>query len=136
MAVDELAYRTLIAFRGHSHITNVLTHISGGNWRRVEQALRAIFDPETGPAGLSELSRNILDLICAERGVTGRILKPFFHSLVHGLLVQELAERTIWRLTALYLGVDRTARAAIEPPQSNGRRPTIRKIKRRCRYVD
>jgi hypothetical protein len=114
ISVDELAYRTLIAFREHSHINNILTHISGANWRRVEQELRAIFEPATEPAGLSALSRNMLDLICAERGVTGRILKPLFESFLRGLLERELAERTIWRVSALYRGVDRKAREAIE----------------------
>ncbi|WP_296712344.1 hypothetical protein [Rhodoblastus sp.] len=114
MAVDELAYRTLIAFRSHSHINNVLTHISGGNWERVEQELRVIFDPTAAPASLSGLARNILDLICAERGVTGRILKPFFLSFVRGLLERELAERTIRRVRALYLGVGISAREAME----------------------
>ncbi len=114
MAADELAYRTLIAFRSHSHINNVLTHISGGNWGRVEQELRAIFDLTAAPASLSGLARNILDLMCVERGVTGRILKPFFLSFLRGLLEQEFAERTIRRVTALYLGADCTAHEAME----------------------
>lgn len=105
MVVDELAFRPLVAFRGQSHINNVLTHVSGDNWKRVEQELRAIFDPVTEHADLSPLAHNILDLMCAERGVTGRIQKPFFDSFVHGLLEQELAKQTIRRLTALYLGV-------------------------------
>lgn len=114
MSADELAYRTLVAFREHSHVNNILTHISGADWKRVEQELRAIFDPATEPAGLSALARNMLDLMCAERGVTGRILKPLFDSFLRGLLERELAERTIWRASALYLGVDRKAREAIE----------------------
>ena len=101
MSVDELAYRTLVAFRGHSHTNNVLTHNSGGNWGRVEEELRVIFEPATEPADLSDLAHNILDLMCAERGVTGRILKPLFQSFVRGLLEHELAEGTIRRVSAL-----------------------------------
>ena len=76
IAVGDLAFLVVAAFRRHPHINNVLTHISDANWERVEQALRAILDPLAASRDLSPLARNIVDLMCADRGVTGRILKP------------------------------------------------------------
>jgi len=111
---DDLAFRTRVAFRSHSHINNVLTHISGGDWNRVEETLRVIFDPMVERAGLSPLARNILDLVCAERGVTGRILKPYFRAFLHDLLEPELAARIISRLAALYSGAERSAKNAVK----------------------
>ncbi len=32
LSIDELAFRVLVAFRVHPHLSNVLTHISGANW--------------------------------------------------------------------------------------------------------
>lgn len=114
ISADELAFRTRVAFRSHPHVNNVFTHISGGDWGRVEESLRAIFDPMAARAGLSPLARNILDLLDAERGVTGRILKPYFRAFVYELLQPELAARIISRLAALYLDLDRTTREAVD----------------------
>ena len=47
IAVGDLAFLVVAAFRRQPHINNVLTHISGANWQRVEQAQRAILDPLT-----------------------------------------------------------------------------------------
>ncbi len=104
ISLDELAFRARAAFRSHPHVNNVVTHISGGDWKRVEATLRAIFDPIAERAGLSALARNILDLLCAERGVTGRILKPYFRAFLHQLLEPELAAGLISRLAALHIG--------------------------------
>lgn len=41
---------------------------------------------------LSPLAENILTLICAERGVTGRILKPYFRDVLQAILHVEQAE--------------------------------------------
>jgi hypothetical protein len=79
------------AFRRHPHINSVLTHISGANWLRVEKALRAILDPLTAGSDLSPLARNIVDLMCADRGVTGRILKPYFRGFLSRILSPHLA---------------------------------------------
>jgi len=81
-----LALALVASFRAHSHINNVMTHISGARWDHIEHALHNILDPVAVPAGLSRLEANILDLLCAERGVTGRILKPYFCSVLERLL--------------------------------------------------
>ncbi|WP_417417963.1 hypothetical protein [Hoeflea sp.] len=74
------------AFRAHSHINNVMTHVSGARWDEIERALHIILDIAAVPAGLSRLEANIVDLLCAERGVTGRIFKPYFETLLARLL--------------------------------------------------
>ena len=91
IAVGDLAFLVVAAFRRQPHISNVLTHISGANWGRVEQALRAILDPFTASRDLTPLARNIVDLMCADRGVTGRILKPYFRDLLARILSPHLA---------------------------------------------
>ena len=88
--VDRLVFSMVTAFRAHPHISNVMTHISRGSWARVEAALRELVDPTRGSGCLSPLARNLVDLCCAERGVTGRIMKPF----VEELLVVAAGRRT------------------------------------------
>ncbi|WP_047028543.1 hypothetical protein [Hoeflea sp. IMCC20628] len=84
--LEVLAGDLVAAFRAHSHINNVMTHISGARWDHVEHALHIILNSAAPPVGLSRLEANILDLICAERGVTGRIIKPFLETLLARLL--------------------------------------------------
>lgn len=84
--LDVLASALVAAFRAHSHINNVMTHISGARWDDIERALHVILNSVAVPFGLSRLEANIIDLICAERGVTGRIFKPYFEMLLTRLL--------------------------------------------------
>lgn len=97
-----LALALVASFRGHSHINNVMTHISGARWDHIEHALRNILDPVAAPAGMSRLEANILDLLCAERGVTGRILKPYFCSVLERLLPPGPTVRLQANLQTLY----------------------------------
>ncbi|WEX08597.1 hypothetical protein [Chelativorans sp. AA-79] len=83
---EELARALLAAFRRHPHVNNVMTHISHGQWDRVEEALRAILDPTAAAGTLSPLAINIVELIAAEQGVTGRILSLFMKELLARLL--------------------------------------------------
>lgn len=103
MAVPELTFFIVAAFRRHQHINNVLTHISGGSWSRIEQALQVIVDPEASGCDLSPLARNIIDLICANRGVTGRIVKPYYRELLVGALGETVARRLIAHVTCLFI---------------------------------
>ena len=48
------------AFRAHSHINNVMTHVSGARWDRIERALHIILDIADVPADLSRLEANIV----------------------------------------------------------------------------
>jgi hypothetical protein len=109
LSTADLAFRVFAAFRAHPHISNVLTNISLSNWTRVEDALRAILDPATTSDRLSPLAHNILDLMCAERGITGRILKPYFHAVLHRLLDQSSAARLIGQAETLLAQLERTA---------------------------
>ena len=106
LSTAELAFRIFAVFRGHPHISNVLTHISRANWTQVERELNAILDPTATSDRLSSLARNIVDLMCAERGVTGKILKPYFHAALQRLLGPDEAERLIRHAEALFLDLE------------------------------
>lgn len=89
---NDLAFSAVAALHRHPHLSNVLTHISLSNWPRIEQTMRVILDPATQRHDLTPLARNILDLMIAERGVTGRIFKPYFHALLTALAGANRAE--------------------------------------------
>lgn len=112
IAVGDLAFLVVAAFRRHPHINNVLTHISGANRQRVEQAQRAILDPLTASRDLTPLARNILDLMCADRGVTGRILKPYFRGLLARILSPHLAGLLTDHVSFLFLELELESRLA------------------------
>lgn len=105
LSTAELAFRIFAVFRGHPHISNVLTHISRSNWTQVERELNIILNPTT-TGGLSSLARNIVDLMCAERGMTGKILKPYFHAALQRLLGPDEAEQLIRHVEALFLEIE------------------------------
>jgi hypothetical protein len=81
-AVDDLSFALVALLRAEGHLCNVLTHIASGDWRAVEQAIVAILSPRTSSKKLSDLARNILELACDNRGVTGRIMGPFFFDAI------------------------------------------------------
>lgn len=101
--VHELAFRMVAAFRAHPHINNVLTHVSRSDWAAVERALRRIFDPGTTAAELSLLELNLVDLMHAERGVTGRILKPFMRDRLGKFLKPKQAEEILAHVESLFV---------------------------------
>lgn len=74
----DLAFTLTALLRADGHSSNVLTHIASGNWDAIEQAVRAILEPRTSPKKLSSIARNILELLCDDRGVTGRLMRPLF----------------------------------------------------------
>ena len=106
LAVSELAAVIVSHFRAHGHICNVMTHISGAQWDRVEEAICVILDPTAGKLQLTSLAENIVDLLCAERGVTGRIVKPHFEGLLRQLLPTDVAARICTHVASL--GSDRS----------------------------
>lgn len=112
IALNDLVFCVAASFRGHPHINNVLTHISGANRDAVERALHAILDPRTGRSALSPLAWNLVDLMCADRGVTGRILKPFYRELLITLLGDALASHFIAHVTSLFLEREIVTRSA------------------------
>jgi hypothetical protein len=105
-STSEIAFRIFAALRAHPHISNVLTHISRANWIEVERSLNRILDMSTTSDGLSSLEENIIDLMVGERGVTGRILKPYFQAALHRLVEPSRAERLIRHVNALYLELE------------------------------
>lgn len=114
LSTSELAFRIFAAFRAHPHISNVLTHISHARWTEVERALNTILDPTASADALSPLEQNIVDLMCAERGVTGKILKPYFHAVLFRLTEPSGAQRLILQIEILFLELERkTAQPAL-----------------------
>jgi len=105
-ATPELSFRIYAAFRAHPHINNVLTHISRSKWGEVEQALNRIFDLSTTSDGLSPLEENIVELMVGDRGITGKIFKPYFQAALRRMLEPSRAERLIRHITALNLELE------------------------------
>lgn len=116
--LDDLVFRVVAAFRRHPHVNNVLTHIARADWRAVEQAVRAILDPCSLARDLSPLACNIVDLMCADRGVTGRILKPYYQELLRIVLGEPVAARFIAHVGCLYLDCEAARAAAAVKPTS------------------
>lgn len=101
----DLALTLVVNFRAHPHICNVMTHVSDGNWTTVEKALEAILDLKRADTKLSRLAENIVELACAERGVTGRILKPFLAQLLAATLPAESARAVLAHVEALFIRI-------------------------------
>jgi hypothetical protein len=118
--LPELVFLIVAAFRRHPHINNVLTHISGANWRHIEQALSAILDPNAGRGALSPLAINIIDLMCADRGITGRILKPYYGGLLRTILGEFAASRLIVHVTCLFIEHEKDAHQAATTAVAKG----------------
>lgn len=93
-AADAAAFarRLTLAFKQHPHINNVMTHIAGSRWDRVEAALTTIFASSAETATMTPLADNLLDLLWAEDGTTGRIVKPFYLAICRASLTPPLAE--------------------------------------------
>lgn len=104
--LDDLVETLVAVFRLHPHIGNVMTHISGGQWGEVGRALRTILDPHSTHNELSPLAMNILELLWAERGITGRILKPYFRALLNKLLSPHVASRLSAHVSGLLLEME------------------------------
>ncbi len=101
-SLDELAFRIAVGFRQHGHIGNVLTHICGRDWTGLEHELRRILNPESIGPEPSPLARNILELLCADRGVTARIMRPYFRRLLTAILGDDAAIRLVHRIDAAF----------------------------------
>jgi hypothetical protein len=76
--LDDLAFILVALLRADGHLCNVLTHVGSGNWRAIEQAIASILYPRARPKTLSAVARNILQLVCDNRGVTGPIMRSVF----------------------------------------------------------
>ncbi|HVX82703.1 MAG TPA: hypothetical protein VHB23_15135 [Devosiaceae bacterium] len=95
------ASRLTSAFRRHPHINNVMTHIASGRWEQIERALAALLAAPIDAPLPSPLARNIHELLWAEAGVTGRILKPLFIAFCRGQLPPDRAERCLEGIATL-----------------------------------
>jgi hypothetical protein len=118
LSTVELAFRIFAVLRAHPHINNVLTHISRAKWVEVEHALNRILDPSTISDDLSPLEENIIDLLVGERGITGKILKPYFQAALHRIVEPSRAERLIRHVNALYLELEWKVQHPPPPPST------------------
>jgi hypothetical protein len=89
------------AFRNHPHVNNVLTHISLARWDRIEASLRSLLTASTDIVPVAPLERNLLRLLWAEGGITGRIVKPIFLDICRTSLPPSSAERCVAGFSAL-----------------------------------
>lgn len=101
IAQGRVAFTFIAVFRGHPHISNVLTHVAGGDWRKAERAIATILDPAANGRVLPPLERNLVRLLRAGRGTTGRLLKPYFEELAWNVLGPEKAGRLLDHLDRL-----------------------------------
>jgi hypothetical protein len=122
---EELVARLVAAFRWHPHVNNVLTHLCGSQWLRVEQALRVIVNPAFTRGDLSPLAQNIVELMWVERGVTGRILKPYLCEVLARNLARPAAYRLQLRIAGLCVAQEEDFACSGERPA--GRHDTARK---------
>ena len=93
---------------------------TGLDWAGLERSLGIILDLATTPDNLSSLEQNIVDLMCADRGITGRILKPYFHAVLHKLLDSHRAERLIRHVQALFRELERQRWQPAPAPSPRG----------------
>lgn len=104
----ELLAETLSgALRRHPHLGNVLTHISRARWARVDEALLPLLNPHRNRLDVGPLTQNLLELICDNRGTTGRIMQPFFRAFLARHVTRDEAaqiEAWVWKLRAAQPG--------------------------------
>jgi hypothetical protein len=79
---DDMVLTLVALLRADGHLCNVLTHVASGNWGAVEAGIASILYPRITPKQLSNVARNILQLICDGRGVTGPIMRPFVFDII------------------------------------------------------
>ncbi len=119
-AIGDLVEILVAVLRRHPHIGNVINHICGGRWGDVDQVLRVILDPRTTCNDMSPLAENVLELLWAERGTTGRILKPYFRSLLNKLLPADPASRLCAHVSSLSLEMEALRYAPRGQRQNDG----------------
>ena len=121
-ALAGLAFKLVALLRADGHLCNVLTHISSGDWRAVEQAILTILEPRAPPEKLSKLARNMLELLCDDLGITGRMMRPFvFQAIgrIAGKVEMKRLEAGIRRLRQR-VSVNPSARLAGQRPSRPG----------------
>jgi hypothetical protein len=105
--------QTLIAvLRADGHLCNVLTHVARGNWRSIESAFEIILAPRSHAAHLDPVARNVLALICDERGVTGPIMKAVVFGLIGRSAGARQAQQLKWKIMRLRKAVAAADQAA------------------------
>ena len=130
-ALAGLAFKLVALLRADGHLCNVLTHISSGDWRAVEQAILAILEARASPENLSKLARNMLELFCDDLGLTGRMMRPFIFEAIGRIAGKAEMKRLEARIRRL------RQRAAVNPlARLAGQRPSRPEgLRRRARHT-
>ena len=97
-AVDDLSFALVALLRADGH---VLTHIVSGDWRVVEQAIVAMLSPRASSKKLSNMASDILELACDNRGITGRIMGPFFFNAIVRIAGRPAGRRLVKKIRRL-----------------------------------
>ena len=129
-AVDDLSFTLVALLRAEAHLCNVLTHISTGDWRAVEQAIIAILNSRTSSKKLSPVARNILELVCDDRGVTGRIMRPFFFNAIARITGKPEMKRLERKIRRLRCRMSLDAEAGVAPPRRARKSSSARPVRR------
>jgi hypothetical protein len=132
-AIGDLSFALVALLRADGHLCNVLTHIASGDWRAVEQAIVVILSPRASPKKLSNVARNILELACDNRGITGRIMGPFFFNAIARIAGRPAGKRLEKRIRHLRrrMFLDGQTHLVAHPRRATkktGGAPSVRKI--------
>lgn len=130
--LDDLVFTLVALLRAHGHLCNVLTHVASGNWRAVEQGITSILSPRTTPKRLSDVARNILQLICDGRGDTGPIMRSFVFDVIARVEGRSQMRRLEKKIGRLRRRISREAGPTPQAPRANGDPATNRPDVRGC----
>lgn len=117
VSAEDLSFTLVALLRADGHLCNVLTHISSGDWRSIEQAIVGILNSRTSSKKLSPVARNILELICDNRGVTGRIMRPFFFNAIARVAGKSEMKRLQSKIRRLRIRISLDTQGRLAPPR-------------------
>ncbi|WP_108398996.1 hypothetical protein [Devosia submarina] len=89
---QKLAGMLVVELRHHGHFNNVLTHIFAADWREAEAALARLLDLNS-ESDLSNREADLVSLLCGERGVTGKLMRPWMAAQLRRFVPNESADR-------------------------------------------
>ncbi|WIJ26981.1 hypothetical protein [Devosia sp. RR2S18] len=82
----------IIGLRDHPHFNNVLTHVLHADRPLAQKSMERLLRLED-EAPLTSLEANLVSLLCGERGVTGKMMRPWVAAQLRRLLSEQDASR-------------------------------------------
>lgn len=92
MKLQDLAGMLIIELRHHGHFNNVLTHIFAADWRQAEASLARLLELDN-ESDLSNCEADLVALLCGERGVTGKLMRPWMAVQLRRFVPNDCADR-------------------------------------------